>query len=197
MEPDKSAPAAPPAATATLSSLATAATAAATASTPAGLPTPQRVELASKADFATALDGVIGLATRTLRIFDPTAADFGFNNPRREEQLARFLRARRTNRLQIAVHDPRVIQQSSPRLMRVLRLFSHAIAIHRTIEAIRSIDDVLVIADDQHCIRRPHHERTRGVVLLHDPVETREWLNRFNAIWEQSDPSVNATTIGL
>ncbi len=164
---------------------------------PAELPQPQRIELTSKADFATALDGVIGLATRTLRIFDPTAADFGFNNPRREEQLSRFLRARRTNRLQIVVHDPRVIQQASPRLMRVLRLFSHAIAIHRTIEAIRSIDDVLVIADDQHCIRRPHHERTRGVVLLHDPVETREWLNRFNAIWEQSDPSVSATTIGL
>ena len=194
MEQDKSAPAAPSASQAAPPSPATPV---GTLAASAGLPTPQRVELTSKADFATALDGVIGLATRNLRMFDPTATDFGFNSPQREEQLARFLRARRTNRLQIAVHDPRIIQQSSPRLMRVLRLFSHAIAIHRTIEAIRSIDDVLVIADDQHCIRRPHHERTRGVVLLHDPTETREWLNRFNAIWEQSDPSVSATTIGL
>lgn len=158
---------------------------------------PQRVELTSKADFAMALDSMTGLATRTLRLFDPTCAQFGLNSPQREEQLTRFLRARRTNRLMIAVHDPRVIAIHSPRLLRVLRLFSHAIAIHRTDEAIGTIEDTLVIADDQHCIRKPHHERTRGVVLLHDPNDTREWLNRFNAIWEQSSPSVSATTIGL
>ncbi len=158
---------------------------------------PQRVELTSKADFALALDSITGLATRTLRLFDPTCADFSLNSPKREEQLSRFLRARRTNRLMIVVHDPRVISVHSPRLLRVLRLFSHAVAIHRTNEAIRNIEDTLVIADDQHCIRKPHHERTRGVVLLHDPGDTREWLNRFNAIWEQSDPSVSATTIGL
>ena len=159
--------------------------------------TPQRVELTSKADFALALDSITGLATRTLRLFDPTCADFSLNSPKREDQLSRFLRARRTNRLMIVVHDPRVISVQSPRLLRVLRLFSHAVAIHRTNEAIRNIEDTLVIADDQHCIRKPHHERTRGVVLLHDPGDTREWLNRFNAIWEQSDPSVSATTIGL
>lgn len=169
------------------------------ASVPAGaaLATPQRVELTSNADFAMALDGITGLATRTLRLFDPTCAEFGFNSPQREEQLTRFLRARRTNRLMIAVHDPRVITVYSPRLLRVLRLFSHAIAIHRTNEAIRNIEDTLVVADDQHCIRKPHHQYTRGVVLLHDPGDTREWLNRFNAIWEQSTPSVSATTIGL
>lgn len=157
----------------------------------------QRRELASKADFAQALTDITSLATRTLRIFDPTVAEFGLNSPQREEQLNRFLRMRRTNRLMIAVHDPRVITLSSPRLLRLLRLFSHAIAIHRTNDAIRNIEDALVIADDLHCIRKPHFERTRGVVYLHEPVETREWLNRFEAIWEQSTPSVSATTIGL
>ena len=157
----------------------------------------QRRELASKADFAAALTEVTSLATRTLRIFDPTVAEFGFNSPQREEQLNNFLRASRMNRLMIAVHDPQVITLSSPRLLRLLRQFSHAIAIHRTHDAIRNIEDALVIADDLHYIRKPHFERTRGVVTLHEPVETREWLNRFNAIWEQSTPSVSATTIGL
>ena len=160
-------------------------------------PAPQRRLLDSKADFAAAVTEIVSLGDRTLRIFDPSAAEMGLNSPQREEQLTRFLRARRTNRLMIVVHDPRVISHSSPRLMRVLRLFSHAIAIHRTDEAIRNLEDTLVIADDLHCIRKPHHERTRGVVLLHDPGETREWLNRFNAIWEQSAPAVSATTIGL
>ena len=177
--------------------VAAAATAAAQAMTVAATEAAQRRELASRADFAEALTEVAGLARRTLRIFDPTVAAFDFNSPQREEQLNQFLRASRMNRLMIAVHDPRVITQSSPRLLRLLRLFSHAISIHQTHDAIRNIEDMLVIADELHCIRKPHHERMRGVVTLHDPVETREWLNRFNAIWEQSTPSVSATTIGL
>lgn len=157
----------------------------------------QRRELASRADFAAALSEVTSLATRTLRMFDPTVAAFGFNTPQREEQLSAFLRASRMNRLMIVVHEPHIITQSSPRLLRLLRQFSHAIAIHQTHDTIRNIDDVLVIADELHCIRKPHHEQVRGVVTLHEPVETREWVSRFNAIWEQSTPSVSATTIGL
>ena len=157
----------------------------------------QRRELASRADFTEALTEIASLTRRTLRIFDPTVAAFGFNSPQREEQLNQFLRASRMNRLMIAVHEPQIITQSSPRLLRLLRQFSHAIAIHQTNDAIRNIEDVLVIADELHYIRKPHHAQVRGVVTLHEPVETREWLNRFNAIWEQSTPSVSATTIGL
>ena len=157
----------------------------------------QRRELISRADFAAALTEVTALATRTLRMFDPTVAAFGFNTPQREQQLSAFLRASRMNRLMIVVHEPHIITQSSPRLLRLLRQFSHAIAIHQTHDTIRNIDDVLVIADELHSIRKPHHDQVRGVVTLHEPVETREWVSRFNAIWEQSTPSVSATTIGL
>ncbi len=190
--------AAPAGAAATAATAATATTAT-TTTTAAGAAAAaaQRRELTSRADFASALTEVTALATRTLRMFDPTAATFGFNTPQREAQLNAFLRASRMNRLMIVVHEPQVITQSSPRLLRLLRQFSHAIAIHQTDDTIRNIDDVLVIADALHCIRKPHHEQVGGVVTLHEPVETREWVSRFNAIWEQSTPSVSATTIGL
>ena len=160
-------------------------------------PAPQRRLLTSRADFATALDEVICMATRNLRIFDPTGRDFGFNSLQREEQLRKFLLNSRNSRLMISVHDTTHITIDSPRLMRLLRQFSHAISIYRTNEAIRKIEDVLVIADDLHCIRKPHAERPNGVVHLHDRAETHGWLNRFNDIWDQSTPSVSATTIGL
>ena len=137
------------------------------------------------------------MATRNLRIFDPTGRDFGFNSLQREEQLRKFLLSSRNSRLMIAVHDTTHITIDSPRLMRLMRQFSHAISIYRTNEAIRKIEDVLVIADDLHCIRKPHAERPNGVVHLHDRPETHGWLNRFNDIWDQSTPSVSATTIGL
>ncbi len=157
----------------------------------------QRRLIASRAEFAASLDEVIGLTERSLRIFDPTLAGYGFNTAARDEQLRTFLLKRRSNRVMIAVHDTSAITQGAPRLMRLLRQFSHAIEIHQTNDAIRNLEDVLVISDDLHCVRRPHHAHPKGVVYVDDPVETREWLNRFNAIWEQSTPAVSATTIGL
>lgn len=170
---------------------------AATAPQPAPAGAQQRRLIASKAEFAAALDEVIGRTERSLRIFDPTLAGYGFNTAARDEQLRAFLLKRRSNRVMIAVHDTSAITQGAPRLMRLLRQFSHAITIHQTNDAIRNLEDVLVISDDLHCVRRPHHLHPKGVVYLDDPVETREWLNRFNAIWEQSTPAVSATTIGL
>ncbi len=159
--------------------------------------TPQRRLIASKKEFADALDALLGKTGRSLRMFDRNLADFGMNSIAREEQLRAFLHKRRTNRLQIVVHDTALIAQRSPRLMRLLRQYSHAIAIHQTNEEIRNLEDVLVVGDDAHCLRRRHHDHPKGSVYLDDPVETREWLNRFNAIWEHSAPAVSATTIGL
>jgi hypothetical protein len=158
---------------------------------------PQRRLITGKQEFAVALEQVLARTERTLRMFDRNLADFGMNSAAREEQLRTFLHKRRTNRLQIVVHDTAVIEQRSPRLMRLVRQFSHAIAIHQTNEEIRKLEDVLVVGDAAHCLRRPHHAHPKGAIYLDDPVESREWLNRFNAIWEQSTPAVSGTTIGL
>ena len=157
----------------------------------------QRRLIASRGEFSAALDELIGKTDRTLRIFDPTLANYSLNTAAREEQLRAFLLKRRSNRLLIVVHDTTGVTQGTSRLMRLLRQFSHAIAIHQTHDAIRNLADVLVIADEAHCMRRPHYSHPKGVVYTDDPNETREWLNRFNAIWEQSNPAVSATTVGL
>ena len=157
----------------------------------------QRRLIASRGEFSAALDELIGKTDRTLRIFDPTLANYGLNTAAREEQLRAFLLKRRSNRLLIVVHDTSAVTQGTSRLLRLLRQFSHAISIHQTHDAIRNLADVLVIADDAHCMRRPHFSHPKGVVYTDDPNETREWLNRFNAIWEQSNPAVSATTVGL
>jgi len=164
--------------------------------TPTGDPAQRRL-LTARAEFRAGVDELLAVAVRTIRVFDPDLAEYGFNTPAQEEKLKNFLLASSANRLMIAVHDTGYITQSCPRLMRLLRQFSHAIAIHQTHDAIRNVDDVLMVVDDAHYLRRPHCTQPNGVLVLHDPAETRGWLNRFNDIWEQSSPAVSATTIGL
>lgn len=149
------------------------------------------------AEFHSGIAGLLALAQRTIRIFDPDLAEYGFNTPAVEEKLGAFLLASRANRLLVSVHDTGYITQSCPRLMRLLRQFSHAISIYQTLEAIRNVEDVLMVVDDTHYLRRPHREQYNGVIVMHDANETRGWLNRFGEIWEQSAPAVSATTIGL
>jgi hypothetical protein len=153
--------------------------------------------LATRADCATGAAEVIALATRELRIFDTDLSELGFNTPALEERMTVFLRGARTNRLLIAVRDTEYVVQSCPRLIRLLRQFSHAIFINQINDAIRSLEDVMVIADDSHYMRRPNFAQPKGVVIINDANETRGWRNRFEEIWEQSVPAVSATTIGL
>ena len=162
-----------------------------------GAPPPQRRVIGSKAEFAAAVTELTGMTKRTLRVFAPSLDEFGFNTPQREEQLRNFLLAGRKNRLLLVMHETHYVSTACPRLLRLLRQYSHAISIHQTNDTIRNLEDALLIVDEAHCIRKPHADRPSGTVYVDDPVETREWLNRFNAIWEQSTPSVSATTIGL
>ena len=153
--------------------------------------------LATRADFATGAGEVMALARRELRIFDTDLSELGFNTPQVEEMLTNFLRGDRTNRLLIAVREDEYIVQSCPRLIRLLRQFSHAIFINQISDSIRNVEDIMLIADDAHYLRRPNFEQPKGVVILNDAGETRGWLNRFEEIWEKSAPAVTATTIGL
>lgn len=153
--------------------------------------------LDSRADFAVGAREVMLLARRDLRIFDTDLSELGFNTPEVEEQMGKFLRGARTNRLLIAVRDTEYIVQSCPRLIRLLRQYSHAIFIHQINDKIRNLEDIMLIADDAHYLRRPNFEQPKGVVVLNDAGETRGWLNRFEEIWEQSTPAVSATTVGL
>jgi hypothetical protein len=152
---------------------------------------------ATRADFHSGSAEVIALARRELRIFDTDLSELGFNSPEMEERIGKFLHGSRTNRLLIAVRETEYIVQSCPRLIRLLREYSHAIFINQINDAIRNLEDIMVIADDAHYLRRPNFGQPKGVVVVNDANETRGWLNRFEEIWEQSTPAVSATTVGL
>jgi hypothetical protein len=153
--------------------------------------------IATRADFHAASAEVTALASRELRIFDTDLSELGFEGAEMEARIGKLLHGSRTNRLLVAVREIDYITQSCPRLIRLLRQYGHAIFIHRINDAIRNLEDIMVIADDAHYLRRPNFAQPKGAVVLNDANETRGWLNRFEEIWEQSTPAVSATTLGL
>ena len=154
-------------------------------------------QLSGIADSQQAIDQVIGVADRTLRIFDISLSNRGFNTPARADRLREFLVRGRAHRLLIALHETDLLERENPRLLSLLRQFPMSIEIHRTLAQARNAADPFVLADDHSVWHQLHFEQPRAVVALRSPADALPIAQRFEEIWELSEPAVSATTLGL
>jgi len=144
-----------------------------------------------------AIAEVVGAAERTLRVFDISLSNRGFNSPGLTEKLRQFLVAGRAHRLLIALHNTELLERESPRLLQLLRQFPMSIEIHRTLAEARNAMDPFVVADDHSVWHQHHHEQPRAIVALRSPADATPIMQRFEEIWELSEPAVWPNTLGL
>lgn len=158
---------------------------------------PQHTQFDGASDYIEALDTLCALATRSLCVFEKNLDGIGFNSEKRYDILRRFLIASPSNRLQLLVHDTRYLAQNCPRMMMLLRQFSHNLQIYRTPQHLQSLSEPFAVADETHYVRRFHFDNTRGVLAQNDPQGARALQSQFGEMWSASRPGVSATTIGL
>lgn len=151
----------------------------------------------SEAAFQNAVERLLAQPGRVLRIFDPDLSALRFNAPQRVALLEQFLASSRTRRIYIALHDPDHVTKHCPRLIGLLARYSHAIAIQRTHDEIRAIQDSFLVLDQSHYVRRAVARFFRGAIGLGDEAEAAAMCSRFLEIWSASFPAVSATTLGL
>ena len=111
--------------------------------------------------------------------------------------MRELLVAGRTHRIRIALHEPERLERECPRLLILLRQFPMSIEIHRTIAQARNANDPFVVADDHSVWHQHHFEQPRAIVALHSPADAMPIMQRFDEIWQLSEPAVSATTTGL
>jgi len=154
-------------------------------------------QISGLADSKRAIDEVIAAAQKTLSIFDFTLEHRGFGDVARIERLRHFLIAGRAHRLRIALHETAQLERHEPRLIALLRQLPGSIAIHRTVGQARTAMDPFVVADDHSVWHQMHHDQPRAIVALHSPADASPLLDRFEEIWQLSEPAVGASTLGL
>jgi hypothetical protein len=157
---------------------------------------PQHTKLEGAREYEAALDTLLARPRRTLRIFDRELGP-GFNSPQRYDLLRAFLMRSRANRLYIVLHDVSGLARDCPRVLNLLRSFSHAISIQETEPQAKGVYDPFALADERDYVHRFHYEDARAVLALDDPQGAHGLVRRFQEIWEASVPAVSATTLGL
>lgn len=148
-------------------------------------------------EYEQAINNIIQQARHELRIFDYDLRNEAYNSPQRFDLLQNFLLASRTNRLTIVLHDTRYLTSECPRMMNLLRQFSHAINVFQTTAEARIATDPFIIADDAHFLHRFHYDHPRAALSLNDKEATLNLIRRFKEILELSEPAAPATTLGL
>ena len=160
-------------------------------------PKPVYRPLMGLAESQAAIDEVIAAAQRTLRLFDISLANRGFNSPARIERLREFLVAGRAHRILVALHETDNLERECPRLLALLRQFPMSIEVHRTLGEARNAMDPFLVADDQSVWHQMHHEQVRAIVALHSPPDAVPLAQRFAEIWELSEPCALGRVLGL
>ena len=156
----------------------------------------QEQPLSGISDYESAIDRILGLTLGKLRIFDRRLGR-AYNAAARIEMMRDLLLANKANRIQIVVHEADNIRTDCPRLVVLQRQFGHAMAIHRTQSLARGVYDPFCIADGSHYVRRFHYNSLRGVLVLNDPDFVGDLVQRYQEIWEASQPAVTGTRLGL
>ena len=148
-------------------------------------------------EYAAALDRVIALATDEILVFDDDLSVGGWGTIARTDALQSFLLEKRLARLRIIVHDTLFIERSLPRLVRLLRNFSHKLEILRTVGDGRNAWDGFALVDRLHFVHRFHLDSTRGELSLHNPLKAQQLRERYDEIVQHTESGVTATQLGL
>lgn len=151
----------------------------------------------TEAQFQLAVERLLTLPGRELRIFDPDFMALKANTQARVEAFEAFLVASRTRRIHAVVHDTGPLTRQCPRMMGLLTRYGHAIQVHQTQPEIRNLQDAFLVLDAAHYVRRPVARFFRGGVGVNDETDALAMRARFQEIWSASFPAVAATTIGL
>ena len=158
---------------------------------------PERILIQTRADYERGFGRILGLLRRELRIFDPDLAELQMNSAERIETLSRFLRGGPNRRVFIALHDVDHVSKHCPRFIALLGVYASSIFIYRTMGDAAKVQDCFALADGEHLVRRPVVAQSRGVLVVNDAKECQPMRERFDEIWESSEPAVSANTTGL
>lgn len=159
-------------------------------------PEPQFEKLEDRTALDAAIDRVLPLARRQMVVFAKTLGN-EWNTETRVNLIRHFCLESRRNQMRIVVHDTHPLYRACPRLLNLLRQFSHIVSIHETQDQAKNVYDPFVLVDDRHYAHRFHYDGAQGLLAIDDPLGARSLHDRFEELWGASDPAVPATTLGL
>lgn len=101
------------------------------------------------------------------------------------------------HRVELLLDDIHHLTRNCPRLMQLVRDFSHVIEIRQADPDAPRPDEAFALADQRSMLIRADKTALRGTLHLDDASSTVNLHHSFESMWQRSQTHVSATTLGL
>lgn len=146
-------------------------------------------------EAATAL--IIRRATREIKLFDPDLSRGGFHSVEIHQALEDFLAKDRLNRMTVILHDSQFFYTRCPRLIELMKRYTHAMTIYLTDERGHVAQDAFILADRGDYLHRFHVDQARFKYVHEDEVAAKPLHERFEQLLEVTSTTLSVMTTGL
>jgi hypothetical protein len=159
--------------------------------------TPQRRLIGSRAELAAAVDEVLALKPRLLRIAAQDASVFALDQRRVVDALEALLHANRQARVQVLVDHAQWIETRAPRLKQAQRRHPHAIELRQASVDDPVGEDVHLIADAAHSIDIRAGKLVAGDLWLNNRPRAQPLASTFERRWAAAAHNLPVSPLGL
>jgi len=157
---------------------------------------PNQVVLGER-NYEDATAMMLAQAKRELKIFDPDLSRGAYQSLRVSELLNDFLARDQMNRLTIILHDGQFLTSHCPRLIELMKRYSHSMTVYLTDEQARVALDAFVLADNTDYLHRFHIDHARFKYLQGNVVAARPLHERFDQLLEVTHSRLSPVAVGL
>jgi hypothetical protein len=148
-------------------------------------------------EYRTAFDALLASTQRQLRLYDHDLGLFDIDHLPRHAHLRALCVAAGGRRIELLLDDIRHVARDHPRLMQLVRDFGHVIEIRQADPAAPRPDQGFALADRHGLLLRADKAAVHGMLHLDAPHDAIPMHQSFEAMWQRSQASVTATTLGL
>lgn len=148
-------------------------------------------------EYRTAFDTLLSHTQRQIRLYDHDLSLFDIDQQPRHASLRALCVADGGRRIELLLDDIQHVARNHPRLMQLVRDFGHVIEIRQADPVAPRPDQAFVLADRQGVLLRADKTTVHGTFHLEDPHTAVALNHDFEVMWQRSQASVTATTLGL
>jgi hypothetical protein len=154
-------------------------------------------EFATPSELHAAFDALLARTHRQLRVYDTDLSLFDLDQLPRHAALRALCVAGSGHRIELLLDNIHHLSRDCPRLMQLLRDFSHVLEIRQADPDAPRPDQAFAVADHHSALIRADKTALRGALYLDDPSRTVNLHQGFEAMWQRAQTHVSATTLGL
>ena len=144
---------------------------------------------ATRDALAAALLELLQATRREFMLVTPMLEPGHWNTATYTEALAHLIARHPQTRVRMVVEDSEHLLGSCPRLVELARRFSDRVFIQRLGDSHRGMTSLFAVADRDSCLVQADHDQTDATLDLHAPRITAPWLQRFEEIWSNAEPT--------